>query len=357
MSWWWILPSLGGALAAAEVGARTYHKAHFLVPFQNRHIGEYPYDQFIQRRDPPLYFSFRPNFSSPRLNINRFGLRGPQPAPDGLKRRVLVIGESPFFGSKLPREKDLWSIRLEGILARQGHGGWEVLNAGVPGYNAVQYRHWWETTLIHTRPQILVLQMGGNDLTQAYVMGRKWQPGAPWPWDFIMAQRRASPWWRKPLLASCLYFLAHRRALTERKGFESSDTVFLQDRCRANILEQARAIVAQARELGTRVLLVNLPMAYDPHIGPEGLRACEAIQSNARESLETNGRCMLEFFRYWVEDFAREQDLPALNLGPRFWSHPRRYQMFLDVGHWRAQGHALAAQALFERIQELGWWK
>jgi|Deesub1362A_J573_1020465.scaffolds.fasta_scaffold02437_2 lysophospholipase L1-like esterase len=357
MSWWWLFPALGGALAAAEAGARAYHKAYFQVPFQNRHIGEYPYDQFIEKRDPPLYFAFRPNFSSPKVNINRFGLRGPQPAPDGVKRRILVMGESSIFGAKLPRERDLWSIRLEHMLAQTGYGGWEVLNAGVPGYNAVQYRHWWETTLVHTRPKILVLQMGANDLTQAYVMGRKWQPGAPWPWEFIMAQRRGTPWWKKPLLSSCIYFLAHRRALTERKGFEAKDNVFLQEQCQATILENARAIVSLAQKQGIRVLIMNLAMAYDPHIGPEGLRACEAIQSNARESLETNGRYVLEFFRYWVEEFAPELDLPALDLSHRFWSHPRRYELYLDVGHWRPKGHALTAQAIFQRIEELGWWK
>ena len=357
MSWWWMFPALGGALAAAEAGARAYHKAYFQVPFHERHIGEYPYDQFIEKRDPPLYFAFRPNFSSPQVHINRFGLRGPQPAPDGVKRRLLLIGESNYFGAKLRRERDLWSIRLERMLHQAGYGGWEVLNAGVPGYNAVQYRHWWETILIHTRPEILVLEMGANDLTQAYVMGREWRPGAPWPWEFLMAQRRASPWWQKPLLYSCLYFLAHRRALTERKGFEAKDDVFPKQQCLDTILENARAIIALARKHGIRVLLTNVALVYSLDIGPEGLRACQAIQSNARESLETNGRHLVEHFLYWVKDFAAEMDLPALDLTSRFWSHPRRYEMYLDVAHWRPKGHALAAQALFERIQELGWWK
>ncbi|MEN6391575.1 MAG: hypothetical protein ABFD04_14275 [Syntrophomonas sp.] len=134
------------------------------MPFQPKNVGEYPFKNCIGEVDAPLIFRFRKNFNSPNLNFNRFGLRGPEPAPDGDKKHILILGESDYFGAKLPDERGLWSVRLQKILSSKGHADWEVLNEGNPGYNTVQHRALWEKELNHIQPDILVLSIGINEV-------------------------------------------------------------------------------------------------------------------------------------------------------------------------------------------------
>ncbi len=352
------LSGLGlAALASIEGAARIYYGNRFRMPWRSRRIGEYPYDRFIEQAPPPLFFRFKKGFHSRQVTINRFGTRGPEPAPDGLRDRILVIGESLFFGAKLPREKDLWSLRLEERLREAGCSRWEVLNAGVPGYNAVQYRTWWEKELKRTRPKILLLEMGVNDITQAYVMGGKWKPGAPWPWEFIMRQQRKSPWWNSLATHSCAYFLRRRQKMTERKGFESQDGVFRHEECRRVVEEEARAIIEQARAMGIRVVLTSVAMAYDFQSLEKTPPQLDAIQSNWRESLRTTGVWLNRTGRWWLDEFSRQMNCPAIDLMNAFWNHPERFRMYLDVAHWNDRGHDFAASVIFDEIERLGWWR
>ncbi|MBW1734384.1 MAG: hypothetical protein JRH00_14820 [Deltaproteobacteria bacterium] len=88
----------------------------------------------------------------------------------GLKDRILVIGKSMFFGSKPPRERALWSIRIEQRLGEAGYNRWEVLNAGVPGYNAVQYRTWWEDIQVAFEHDRFILDSVFRDWERLRVM-------------------------------------------------------------------------------------------------------------------------------------------------------------------------------------------
>ena len=75
----------------------------------------------------------------------------------------------------------------ERILADKGHPEWEVINAGNPTSNSYQHRLLWEQELSRTRPDILLIEIGGNDVSQAWMMDSRWKPGTTWPWRFIMA--------------------------------------------------------------------------------------------------------------------------------------------------------------------------
>lgn len=351
------LLGLGLAVMASLEGvARIYYGRRFRMPWRSRRIGEYPYDRFIEKARPPLFFRFKKGFRSSQITINRFGMRGPEPAPDGLKDRILVIGESAFFGARLPRERDLWSRRLEERLHGAGYTGWEVLNAGVPGYNAVQYRTWWEEELKATRPSILLLEMGANDMTQAYVMGSRWKPGAPWPWEFIMRQQRKSPWWNRFAVHSCAYFLWRRQKMTERRGFESRNGRFQYEECLSTVEKEARYIVDQARSMGIRVAFTSITPAYDEDSLEKSPPQLDAIQSNWRENMRTSGIWLIRLSREWSERFSGEVNCPVIDLMKPFWDHPKRFQLYLDVFHWNRLGHDFTAEVIFNGIKRLGWW-
>jgi len=162
----WLCLAIIGIAILLEICARIYHRLHFRLPFHSKVIGEYPYRSFIEKVPPPLYYRFKKGFKSPKVNINRFYCRGPEPAPDGEKNRIMVIGESNFFGAKLKKEKHLWSIKLEKILKNYGYGNWEVLNAGNPTYNTFQHHYLFENSLKDAKPRILLIEIGGNDVSQ-----------------------------------------------------------------------------------------------------------------------------------------------------------------------------------------------
>lgn len=80
------------SLILAEILSRLAFRLYYGVPFHDRRIAEYPYANCIERVDPPINYVYKKGYRSPRLNINRFGLRGEEPAKDGMKRRILFGG-------------------------------------------------------------------------------------------------------------------------------------------------------------------------------------------------------------------------------------------------------------------------
>lgn len=351
-----ILCALIIVFAIIEICSRIYYKKRFKVKWRPKIIGEYPFNKFVYRCPAPLFFRFKEGYKSKKVTINSLGARGPEPAKDGEKRRLLLIGGSGFFGSKLLKEKDVWSNQLTHILEEHGIKNWEVINGGFPGYNIIQYLSWWENTLKNTKPDILIIELGVNDISQAYVMGDKWSPGTPWSWNFILKLQRKSKWWQKILFYSCFYFLCRRRQITERKGFESTDNTFKIDECIKTVVENTKKIINDAESMGCKIILTTFAPAYDLKSLEENPPQLDAIQSNWRESLKSTGKPIIEFSNWWINEFAKELNKPSLNLMEIFWNHPKRYEMYHDLFHWNGEGHYVIAKAIFNKITELNWW-
>ena len=350
----WIIGTILAFLVLIEIGCRLYYEHRFGIPFHSRVMGEYPYNSFVEQTDVPLYYRFKKNFHSSRVAINRFRCRGKEPAVDGRKKRIMVIGESMYFGAKLYREETLWSHRLEKILQDSGYGDWEVINAGNPMYNSVQHRILWEQELREAKPDILILNMGGNDITQAWMMGSQWKPGIPWPWKFILALERKSPWWAKLLSRTCFYFLL-RRNLTARKPFIFQDDAFAWEACLQTIQENFSAITKNAREAGAKVGYITFAVACDLIPKPGDRRKLDAIQANWEPFSKGNilyTYKLLDFFRNKV---CPQLDTPFIDLQKAFNIHPRRYELFLDIAHWNARGMRVVAETLFRELVRLGW--
>jgi lysophospholipase L1-like esterase len=89
--------------------------------------------------DPVLGYGLRPGATDGEARISTQGLRDrdyPQPKPDGVVR-LAVIGDSIAFGYGNPPEQT-FPKRLEEHFAPCRAPRVEVMNLGVPGYNAVQ---------------------------------------------------------------------------------------------------------------------------------------------------------------------------------------------------------------------------
>lgn len=166
-----LLAEVGLRLAAhrrnQEVLARASSSAVVPPPGTSLHLGEIlqlsPNDRLVYELSPGLQGV---RFEGRELTTNHLGLRGPELSiakPEGTLR-LLGIGDSVLFG---------WGVELEeSYLARLGRRleeshpqvRWEVINAGVPGYNTVMEVEALERKGLALDPDVVVLGFVGNDL-------------------------------------------------------------------------------------------------------------------------------------------------------------------------------------------------
>ncbi len=356
----WIVGLAAALLILVELACRFYHRRRYGMPFVNKVSGEYPYSQFIEKVDPPIFFRFKKNFTSKMVNLNRFRCRGPQPAPAGRKKRFLLLGESITFGVRLRREEHLWSLRLQEILDRRHPGRWEVLNASNPTYNTVQHYHLWKEQMARLKPDAVVINLGGNDVSQAWMYGGKWREGTPWPWEFIMALERKTPWWQHLLGYFCFYFLLRRRHPV-RKAFPRLDPDFQWEAVKHSVARHYRLLAELAREHGaTRLAHMSYGFAYgdaDNELSPRQMRALDAIQSNWRSFVEGRAAYDDKMAKFLEQEISPELGLEVIPFQQRLSQDPRRHQYYLDLAHFNRAGHKVMARIIYQELDRLGWWE
>jgi lysophospholipase L1-like esterase len=345
------------AVILAEIISRLAYRLYFHLPFRDRRIGEYPYSRFLEQSAPPVYCVFKKGFRSRGVNINRFGLRGDEPALDGAKRRLLVVGESNFFGAKLRNERLLWSKRLQDLLATHGHGDWEVVNGGTPLYGSAQHWHFWSGMMAEVRPDILIVGIGGNNVAQMNVLGERWRPEAHWPFEFLLKLERKSTRWNAFLSRFCLYFFLRRFfGAPLSSPFSRGEGTLPWDACKGHILEQYRKFFDYARRKGIKIMFTTSPLLFNANVTEEDERRLAAIQSNYRDSIERDGPYFFDLMDAVARDLCPELDVPYWDLKADFMANPHCYECWLDLGHWNEKGMDWVARKLYDRIDRLGWW-
>lgn len=139
-------------------------------------LNGFPRRIYAASDEPDLGYRLRPGIDTRARGVhvatNARGLRGGEIAdtpPPGV-RRVLVIGDSVAFGFRL-EQADTFPVRLEHELEARDAGWWEVLNAGVEGYNTVYQRAYLRSSLLDLKPETIVLVFNLNDYDHGPVMG------------------------------------------------------------------------------------------------------------------------------------------------------------------------------------------
>src|SRR5262245_38242608 len=131
---------------------------------------------FVASDDPHLGYGLRPGLETSvrgiAIRVNRFGLRGPEvaarPAPG--VHRMLALGDSATFGEGLA-EEDSFPVQLERELAARSGERYEVLNAGVQGYNTENELAFLRARGLALEPETLVVGFNLNDFDYAPAMG------------------------------------------------------------------------------------------------------------------------------------------------------------------------------------------
>ncbi len=126
--------------------------------------------------DPTLFRNrggLRDRFAGVDVRINQLGLRGPNahtPKAPGVYR-VLLLGDEKTFGWRVPEEKT-YAALLQKQLDQYFVGKFEVLNAGVPGYNLTMIAAFLLRFGFMYQPDVVTILLDGAD-----VVGDEQGPG------------------------------------------------------------------------------------------------------------------------------------------------------------------------------------
>ncbi|GAU08535.1 hypothetical protein [Desulfoplanes formicivorans] len=337
-------------IVLAEIKARKDYLKKHSIPFEPKKVGEYPYNEFIDECGPPLHWRLKQGYASKQVHINSLGQRGPEPQPG--KRKIWVAGESELFGAKLPEEQHLWLNVLQNRLDEAGYD-YQVMNASIIGYNGQQTAE--AVTALPIGPgDILLIRPNMNDLSIAVVNGKDWEPGTPWPMAFIHKLQSHKPWYQKALDQTCLGTALRKKWMKsdERQKAFASKPGFQQERVFEESLHLLRRMTAYARERGADVAMFDYVFSYEAEVNPEDEAKLSAIQSNWRFYIDKWSTIQFALQDFAVDRFAVPEGLPVLRLAPYIWKHPRRYQMFIDIVHFNAEGHTVYAQALYNELRD-----
>ena len=181
-------------------------------------------------------------FQGVRVRTNSEGVRAAvvhrRPKPPGVFR-ILLLGDSQAFGWGI-EEPDTLGAQLAARLRGPGAAEVEVVNAGVPGYNAVQESAWLRARGLAYEPDCVVVLYIDNDLalptlllrpTSALLSGHSFllarlapvfsaagREGAVDPWletprEFLGRVRDEDLWRIPPAYAHMVGVAGYRRAL------------------------------------------------------------------------------------------------------------------------------------------------
>ena len=151
------------------------------------------------------YTLMKPNkhyeWQSIPVDINPHGLRGPEATyekPPGTFR-ILNLGDSVVMGWGV-REEDTYGRQLESLLNENGTGDskFEVINAGVPGWNLENASAYLEAEGLKYKPDVIVLGLTlANDvkgksalLADNQPASMKWLRSNTYLWPFLTIQLR-----------------------------------------------------------------------------------------------------------------------------------------------------------------------
>ena len=275
----------------------------------------------------------------------RFGLRGPEIATlkDHQATRVMVLGGSSVFGYLVPNGQDS-CIALEKYLSENEslkHSRFEVLNAGVPGYNMTQCRLRYSTDLASLRPDWVILYLGWNDLPTLISE----QPG------LINQTPPAPSWIQRCLLHSVCYgLIKHRLLPPDSPQFappEDASTNITSAGAKA-FRRNLEDLIETVQSSGAKILVSTQLMA-----GGSDCKGLDHFLGNSSAQITANQK-LARWISNTIREVSRDQGVPLADVARRI---PCNEKLLGDAIHLTRKGHEAVAfawsQALSDELQEV----
>jgi GDSL-like Lipase/Acylhydrolase family len=305
--------------------------------------------------EAPQRYELVPNLRSVfgKIDTDEHGLRGLNNGrqTEGPVRTILFVGDSVTFAGEYINRVNFVARLPELLHARAPEDTAQtvVYNGGVPGYTPFNELYWLKEHGAALRPDLVVVQFCANDIVDPLP---HWQRFLGVGFDDRLVPPGAIPdaaYHRRLML---LQPLRHLRLnwylhdlLTHSSGPGAADYLTIEDSLRLDAYVDAysarvrwledmyRQLIATARGLGSKVLILVVPLAYQldagsPHQEPQAV----------------------------MERIARDNAVPLLDLTPAFRTvgtgtfrmdvDPRLH----DIWHLSEDGHEIAARELARAI-------
>lgn len=295
---------------------------------------------------PNLHYT---NSRGEEFRINSKGFVGPEfdAVPGPGVYRIIGLGDSCTFTTgfwQLGYPSQLERLLNEGGTSRR----FEVINAGIEGYNSTFALGRIRDELLQYRPQMIIIYIGWNDLMKndpanaARVDEYRWLATALDASYLVKAYKK--------LLYVNLRPLIMRPATTEAPEGGRAFDDFVPGQYRSNLEEMIRLL----REHGVGVMLVTLPTVVQPGMTADELQRANVFFPHFAGAYGVPRLLSLHrAYNRTIVDVGRQQSVEVVDLAHMFEPIPDKPRYFWDTMHPNGKGNALIAQALRDRIKKL----
>ena len=289
------------------------------------------------------------NHRGEEFRINAKGFVGPDfddvPAPG--VHRIFALGDSCTFATgfwRLGYPSKLDALLNEGAPSRR----FEVINAGIEGYNSSFALERIRDELLRYRPRTIIVYIGWNDLMKIDP-GREGQVDEHrWLATLLDGSYLVRAY--KKLLFVNLRPLVFRPTTAEQPGDATAFADFVPTRYRANL----EAMIHLLREHRVSVLLVTLPTVVEPGMSQAQIRRANVFFPHFAGAYGVPRLLSLRAaYNRTILDVGRRQGVEVVDLAALFDPMPDKPTYFWDTMHPNDKGGAVIARALNERLRTL----
>jgi lysophospholipase L1-like esterase len=282
------------------------------------------------------------------FRINAKGFVGPEfddvPAPG--VHRIFALGDSCTFAT------GFWRIgypsKLDALLnAGAPSRRFEVINAGIEGYNSTFALERIRDELLRYRPRTIIVYIGWNDLMKT---------------DPARVEQVDEHRWLAMLLDASYLVKAYKKLLfvnlrplvfrppAEQPGDATAFDGFTPTRYRSNL----EAMIRLLREHKVNVVLVTLPTVIEPGMSVEQIRQANVFFPHFAGAYGVPRLLSLRAaYNRTVIDVGHREGVEVVDLAAVFDPLTEKPTYFWDTMHPNEKGGAVIARALNERLRKL----
>jgi lysophospholipase L1-like esterase len=280
------------------------------------------------------------------FRINSKGFVGPEfdaVKPAGLYR-IFAVGDSCTFGS------GFWRLAYPGVLGQllttsEGDGRFEVINAGIEGYNSEFALDRIRTELLAYHPDMVLLYIGWNDLMKIDPRNEA-ETGRHTTLARILERSYLMKALSKVLFADLRPLISKPRVGPDPVA-TGELAEFVPARYRANL----EAIVELLKANGVVPVLLTLATVVTPDMTLDDIKREHVFFPYYPTGYGVAGFLQLHrAYNKVIRMTAAKYRVPIVDLEPVF-DGPARGQLFWDTIHPSEKGHQLIADALLPVVR------
>jgi lysophospholipase L1-like esterase len=324
--------------AATEIGIRTW-TFFFRTPYER-----YNFTTGRPELVPNIARSFR---NGNEFRINSKGFVGPEfdtrPSPGVY--RIIAVGDSCTFTT------GVWNVAypalLESLLNSTAQSRrYEVINAGIEGYNSDFALDRIKNEIIGYRPNLVTIYVGWNDLMKvnpdhsaatgkhsflATVLDQSYMVKALKKLIFIDLR----PWLFQPKVEA---------SETDAHAYDA----FLPKRYEENLV----SMISLLRQNGIEVILFTLPTVVEPGMSREDLKRQNVFFPYFAGAYSLDRFLSLHHaYNRAIRSVGQQYGVPVVDLEETF-NQQDKHELFWDTMHPNEKGNRLIAKAVFGKLQE-----